>query len=74
VLWSRGLITGREVVSFVEDAPFALVKTSPIFEQFMNLKGEKDWDVSFKDFIRFFYVTVESPCLCLGLVEATVSA
>lgn len=54
MLRSSGLITGREVVSFVKDASFVLVKTSPIFEQFMNLKGEKDWDVSFKDFISLF--------------------
>lgn len=54
MLQSSGLITGREVVSFVKDAPFAVMKTSPIFEQSMNLKGEKDWDVSFKDFIGVF--------------------
>lgn len=56
MLRSSGLITGREVVSFLKDAPFALVKTSPIFEQFMSLRGKKDWDVSFKDFIRVFFL------------------
>lgn len=56
MLRSSGLITGREVVSFLKDAPFALMKTSPIFEQFLSLKGKKDWDVSFKDFISFFFM------------------
>lgn len=51
-----------------------LMKTSPTFEQFTNLKGEKDWDVFFTYFIRFFNVTVESLCLFLALVGAKVSA
>lgn len=48
------MISLREMVSFVKDAPSAHVKTSLVLAWFMNLKGRKDWDVSFTGFISFY--------------------